>query len=197
MLRQKTMRRVKRTSSPTEPALSNTISFQEPIPEPSALIESIQISPGDIPTETAPVSTQVSPSVSHQESPKESPSESPKESPKESPREKGIQRYFEAESASVLLTKPWLRLERGIRLQKFRAFAEAYPGLRADERESLFKMLTKANDAKLLNTKQQIVYENGVISAVRGLKIIRTGDPTVAAVFKIEIVRPTKKNLTD
>ena len=112
-------------------------------------------------------------------------------------KEVGLQRYFDAESASVLLTKPWLRLERGIRFQKFRAFAESYPGLRAEERENLFRMLAKANDAKLLNTKQQIVYENGIITAVKGLKIIHTGDPSVPAVFKIEIVRPTKKNSAD
>jgi len=112
-------------------------------------------------------------------------------------KEMGLQRYFDAESAAVHLTKPWLRLERGIRFQKFRAFAESYPGLRTDERENLFRMLTKANDAKLLNTKQQIVYENGIITAVKGLKIIHTGNPSVPAVFKIEIVRPTTKNSAD
>jgi hypothetical protein len=55
-------------------------------------------------------------------------------------------------------------------------------------------MLLKANDAKLLNTKTQVQYENGVIQAVHGLKIIRTGDPTVPAVFKIEVTRATKRN---
>jgi len=108
--------------------------------------------------------------------------------------EKNMTNFFEAESAAVALTKPWLRLERGLRLQKYRAYAEVYPGLRADEKEGLYKMLMKANDAKLLNTKQQIQYENGKIVAVRGLKVIRTGDPEAPAVFKIETVRPTKRN---
>ena len=105
--------------------------------------------------------------------------------------------FFEAESAAVSLSKPWLRLERGLRLQKYRAFAETYPGLNAGEKEALYKTLMRANDAKLLNTKQHIQYENGVIQSVRGLKVIRTGDPTVDATFKIDTLRSTKKNLDD
>jgi hypothetical protein len=97
----------------------------------------------------------------------------------------------------VHLSKPWLRLERGIRLQKFRAFAEVFPGLQTAEKETLYKVLAKANDAKLLNTKQQIVYEGGVIQSIKGLKIIRTGNPATPAVFKIDITRPTKKNLSE
>ncbi len=108
--------------------------------------------------------------------------------------EKGLNNFFEAESAAVSLSKPWLRLERGIRLQKYRAFAEAYPGLNTAEKDTLYKMLVKANDAKVLNTKQQIQYENGVIQSVKGLKIIRTGDPTVPATFKIDVGRATKKH---
>ena len=111
--------------------------------------------------------------------------------------ERKLDNFFEAESAAVSLSKPWLRLERGIRLQKYRAFAEGYPGLSREERDSLYRVLMKANDAKLLNTKTQIQYENGVISAVRGLKIIRTGDPAQAAVFKIDMSRPTKRNTDD
>jgi len=111
--------------------------------------------------------------------------------------ERNVNSYFEAESASVLLSKPWLRLERGLRLQKYRIFANAYPGLNEEEQEALYKVLVKANDAKpsLLNTKQQISYENGVILAIKGLKMIRNGINT--ATFKIEVVRPTKKNVVE
>lgn len=111
--------------------------------------------------------------------------------------EKGLNNFFAAESAAVSLSKPWLRLERGIRLQKYRAFAEVYPGLSTPEKETLYKILLKANDAKLLNTKQQIQYENGVIQSVKGLRIIRTGDPTEPATFKIDVNRGTKKHGTD
>jgi hypothetical protein len=98
--------------------------------------------------------------------------------------------FFNAESASAFM-KPWLRLERGLRLQRFRAFVEEYPGLSTEERESLLAVLLKANDAKCLNTKQQIQYEDGKILSIRGLKMTRIGDGP--ATFKIEPVRPTKK----
>lgn len=104
--------------------------------------------------------------------------------------------FFEAESHAASTTKPWLRLERGIRLQKLRTFAESYPGLSVEEKENLNKALVKANDSKLLNTKQQLVYEEGKILSIRGLKIIRDGDPTHSASFKIEVHRLTKKRGT-
>ena len=107
--------------------------------------------------------------------------------------EQNMNTYFEAESASVLLSKPWLRLERGLRLQKFRAFSKAYPGLSEREQDALYNLLVKANDAKLLNTKQQIQYENGVILSVKGLNMTRVG--AEQATFKIDVSRPTKKNL--
>jgi len=104
--------------------------------------------------------------------------------------------FFEAESHAASTTKPWLRLERGLRLQKLRTFAESYPGLSGEEKENLNKALVKANDSKLLNTKQQLVYEEGKILNIRGLKIIRDGDPTHSASFKIEVHRQTKKRGT-
>ena len=109
--------------------------------------------------------------------------------------EKRLSSFFEAETANVLAVKPWLRLERGLRLQKFRAFAEAYPGLGTEEKIQLYNFLVKANDAKQLNTKAQITYENGVILSIKGLKIIKTGDPSIPAVYKIEAGRQTKRNL--
>lgn len=111
--------------------------------------------------------------------------------------EKNIQNFFVAESAAMSVQKPWLRLERGIRLQKYRTYAQSYPGLTTDEQENLYKVLMKANDAKLLNTKQQINYENGIISAIKNLKVVKNGDPSLPAVFKIEIPRPTKKNIDE
>lgn len=116
---------------------------------------------------------------------------------KEAPTMNRLSNFFEAESYAATNTRPWLRLERGIRLQKLRAFAESYPGLTAEEKDNLNKMLVKANDSKLLNTKQQIVYENGKILNIRGLKTIRDGDPTHSAAFKIETHRQTKKRSND
>jgi len=105
--------------------------------------------------------------------------------------------FFQAESTATSLAKPWLRLERGLRLQKFRTYAESYPGLTVDEQKDLYNFLLRANDNKQLNTKQQVAYENGTIQSIRGLKVIRTGDIKVPAVFKIEAVRLTKKHQDD
>jgi len=100
---------------------------------------------------------------------------------------------LEAETVATLTTKPWLRLERGIRIQKLRAFAEAYPGLSAAEKEGLHAFLVRANDAKQLNTKTQITYEEGRIQSIKGLRVIRSGDPTEAPIFKIDGGRQTKR----
>lgn len=100
--------------------------------------------------------------------------------------EKNLTNFFEAESSASSNTKPWLRLERGIRLQKLRTFAEEQIEYSAEERDALIKMLIKANDAKVLNTKQQIQYENGKILSIRGLR-------KDEGVFKIDVSRPSKK----
>jgi hypothetical protein len=108
--------------------------------------------------------------------------------------DKTFTNFLEAETAATLLTKPWLRLERGLRLQKIRAFTENYPSLTAEEKNDLYHFLVKANDNKQLNTKSQITYENGVITSIKGLKIIHTGDPSKSAIIKIEGTRQTKRN---
>ena len=111
--------------------------------------------------------------------------------------EKSVTNLLDAETAVAFTTKPWLRLERGIRLQKYRAFTDAYPGLSLEERADLYEFLVRANDARQLNTKSVISYENGKILAIKGLKIIRTGDPAVPAVFKIDSGRQTKRHASD
>ena len=97
--------------------------------------------------------------------------------------------FFDAESANAF-QKPWLRLERGLRHQKFRQFAEEYPGLSVEERDILTRTLIKANDERILNTKQQIQYEDGNIVSIRGLRMIRDGDEVAS--FKLD-KPPTKQ----
>jgi hypothetical protein len=107
--------------------------------------------------------------------------------------EKAVLRALDAETAATLASKPWLRLERGMRIQKIREFTKAYPGLSQAEQENMHKFLVKANDDKQINTKAQITYEEGRIMSIKGLKIIRTGDPSLPAVFKIDAGRQTKR----
>jgi len=104
--------------------------------------------------------------------------------------------FLTTESATAL-KRPWLRLERGVRMQKFRAFAEVSTEMTTPaEKDILYRALVAANDSKLLNSKQQVVYdsEKGTILDIKGMRINRTGEeaPTV----KIDVVRPTKKGKT-
>ena len=104
--------------------------------------------------------------------------------------------FLTTESATAL-KRPWLRLERGVRLQKFRVFAETFPEMTTPaEKDILYRALVKANDEKLLNSKQQVVYdsETGVISDIKGLRISRIGSAPPSV--KIEVARPTKKGRT-
>jgi hypothetical protein len=112
-------------------------------------------------------------------------------------QDKQMTDLFATEAAHFSLTKPWLRLDRGMRMQKLRTFADNYEGLNAEDKENLYKYLIKANDSKLLNTKQQINYDNGAVQAIKGLKIIRTGDPAEPATFKIETHRATKRHTSE
>ena len=179
MFRVKTTRRnIKRALSPLKPASDPTappVPAQTPQPS-NMLVEAATIAAA--PTAAASTVTAAAAVAEKQE--------------------RQMTDLFAAEAASVSLTKPWLRLERGIRMQKLRTFADNYEGIiSTEDKEDLYKYLVRANDAKLLNTKQQIQYEHGLIHSIKGLKIIRTGDPAAPATFKIESTRATKRNTAD
>jgi len=104
---------------------------------------------------------------------------------------------FLSTDSATALKRPWLRLERGVRLQKFRAFAEASAEMTTpSEKDILYRALVKANDEKLLSSKQLVVYdiESGTIVDIKGLRITRIG--TALPSVKIEVARPTKKGRT-
>ena len=174
MFRVKTTRRnIKRALSPLKPASDPAA---PPIPVVSAPSNVMVESP--VPTPAASETTAAAAVAEKQE--------------------RQMTDLFAAEAASVSLTKPWLRLERGIRMQKLRTFADNYEGIiSTEDKDNLYKYLIRANDSKLLNTKQQIQYELGSIQSIKGLKIIRTGDPTAPATFKIESTRATKRNTSE
>jgi hypothetical protein len=72
-----------------------------------------------------------------------------------------LQRLIEAE-AGTAYKKPWHRLERGLRLNRLRAFTEdlaSKRGLKDTERAALLSLLTKALDKKLLNSKTAVEYD--------------------------------------
>lgn len=84
--------------------------------------------------------------------------------------------------------RPWHRLEHGLRLNRLRLFVEEEAqrtSYSAEEKERLYNLLVKALDRKLLNSKNNVLYdvEAERITEVKGLVMHRGADG--AAVFKI------------
>jgi hypothetical protein len=85
-------------------------------------------------------------------------------------------------------TRPWHRLERGMRLNRLRMFAEdeskrfSFTGA---EQSELLTMLTKCLDKKQLNSKSIVTYdiETQKILEIKGLVFHRTADGRI--VFQI------------
>ena len=72
-----------------------------------------------------------------------------------------LQEMIAAEADSAY-RKPWHRLERGLRMNRLRAFAEdltAKRGLKESEKQALMVLLLKALDKKLLNSKTSVEYD--------------------------------------
>ena len=58
--------------------------------------------------------------------------------------------------------KPWHRLERGLRMNRIRAFVEdlsAKRGFKGSEKQSLLSLLMKSLDKKMLNSKTSVEYD--------------------------------------
>jgi hypothetical protein len=72
-----------------------------------------------------------------------------------------LQRLIGAE-ADTAYKRPWHRLERGLRLNRLRAFTEDMAtkrGLKDTEKHGLLALLTKSLDKKLLNSKTAVEYD--------------------------------------
>lgn len=100
---------------------------------------------------------------------------------------------LDAESKTAVL-KPWLRLERGLRMRLLRVYVDNRRELTQAERGDLLASLVEALDKKLLNSKSQITYntDTGDIVEINALKIIQ--GPGDKKIFRIEPPhRSTKK----
>jgi hypothetical protein len=99
---------------------------------------------------------------------------------------------LDAESKAAV-HKPWLRLERGLRMRLLRAYVERQKELGSSEKVELLAVLIDALDRKLLNSKSQITYNTdiGDIVEINSLKIIQSA---AKKIFRIEPPhRSTKK----
>lgn len=100
---------------------------------------------------------------------------------------------LDAES-KVAVHRPWLRLERGLRMRLLRAYVEKQTEMSVPERVELLNALVDALDRKLLNSKSQITYNSdiGEITEINSLKIIRPAEGRIT--FRVEPPnRGTKK----
>jgi hypothetical protein len=67
-----------------------------------------------------------------------------------------------AAEADSAFKKPWHRLERGLRMNRIRAFVEDLAmkrGFKESEKQSLLALLMKSLDKKLLNSKTSVEYD--------------------------------------
>lgn len=95
------------------------------------------------------------------------------------------------DSAREAYSRPWHRIERGLRLNRLRIFVEELTPqfvMTKEEKDAFFVFLQKALDKKLLNTLKVVLYdqEKQRITAIRGLEIKRTDDGVLKWGFQVK-----------
>jgi hypothetical protein len=108
------------------------------------------------------------------------------------------------DSAREAYSRPWHRLERGLRLNRIRLYIEeiaAQNNMTKEEKDAFFIYLQKALDKKLLNTLKVVQYEQEKqkIQAIRGLELKRNVDGQLKWGFsakkqRTDVTRKKKKD---
>ena len=108
------------------------------------------------------------------------------------------------DSAREAYSRPWHRIERGLRLNRLRIFVEEIaPQFQMDvpDKENFFIFLQKALDKKLLNTLKVVNYdqEKQRIVTIRGLEIKKNPEGVLKWGFNNKKPRPdgTRKKKRD
>jgi hypothetical protein len=88
---------------------------------------------------------------------------------------------FLSSNAEEAFNRPWHKLERGLRLNRLRVFADAEKAranYTEEETKQLLAVLMKAFDKKLLNTKNVVIYNDKTaqIEEIKGLVMHRGAD---------------------
>lgn len=112
-------------------------------------------------------------------------------------------RVLMEDSAREAYSRPWHRIERGLRLNRLRIFIEEISPqytMTKEEKDAFFLFLQKSLDKKLLNTLKVVVYdqEKQRITAIRGMEIKRNDTGVLKYAFqvktpKVEGTRKKKK----
>jgi len=108
------------------------------------------------------------------------------------------------DSAREAYSRPWHRLERGLRLNRLRFYVEEtapQQNMTKEEKEAFFLYLQKAHDKKLLNTLKVVQYdqEKQRILSIRGLELKRNAEGILRWGFsakkqKMELTRKKRKD---
>ena len=139
---------------------SVTVSDQESASAPSAP------APAPVPSAAAPSAPAPAPSAP-------APSASAPPKPEVYGENPGLETFLNV-NASEAFCRPWHRLERGLRLNRIRAFIAAEKAklnLSDADTEALTNLLHRSLDKKLLNSKSAVVYsmETQEIQEIKGL----------------------------
>ena len=95
------------------------------------------------------------------------------------------------DSAREAYTRPWHRIERGLRLNRFRIFVEDISpqhNMTKEEKEGFFQFLQRSHDKKLLNTLKVVNYDTETqrITTIKGLEMKRLPDGTLKWGFSVK-----------
>ena len=111
------------------------------------------------------------------------------------------------DSAREAYSRPWHRIERGLRLNRLRIFVEDIAPqyvMSKEEKDDFFIYLQKALDKKLLNTLKVVLYnqETQRISTIKGLELKRNAEGVLKWAFNVKKPRtdalgPRKKKKED
>ena len=71
--------------------------------------------------------------------------------------EKGMDLFFASENKNTL-TKPWIKLDRGLKIDRLKNYASEYPGLNEHEKAALTQTLLSGLDRGILKTRIVINY---------------------------------------
>lgn len=108
------------------------------------------------------------------------------------------------DSAREAYSRPWHRLERGLRLNRLRMYIEDTANqnnMTKEEKDAFFLFLQKSLDKKLLNTLKVVQYnqDEQKIQTIHGLEIKRTSDGQIkfgltAKKSRTDVTRKKKKD---
>ncbi len=110
------------------------------------------------------------------------------------------------DSAREAYSRPWHRLERGLRLNRIRLYVEELVpqlNMTKEEKETFFIYLQKALDKKLLNTLKVVQYDQDTqrIQTIKGLEVKRNSEGVIRWGFsakktRTDVTRKKKKEDT-